>query len=842
MLVALRWRQAHRWNLFVGDRSALFSLLRRAADPTQAERLEGHLERRLAHVLADLKAGWSALAPKPSWRISQEEDRAFWCKNLPPVGDQPGGRACWIAYEGPGLIGVDIKSHQVDSAFPCHSIVQGNAAVDDLCAHAATSQGRPDVRIPAGGAFAYVTCRGFRVTAPVSVHIRSLLREQAGRAAASRPVQGKLVRCAAAVYSPALDIKAYTAYEAPAALWHLTLDTDSAGGIDLAGPFYRMQRAIGGGWTERLHVDAELRELAEAWAHCRGYASARLCPFCLQGHGTPRHVIMTCREMAPLVDQVRDAVESALRRECNADALRDAGEEWASSRCPGWAAVPAAARSRWPILAAWRWLVSIPEREEFLAEAGTAESSAAATSREGAADLAYRGAMPRSLGRCLARGPAPTGLTADYADDAADDEADEDGASPPEEYATAHEPRRATVEASRRLTWAQRGTPAVRVTAVLVLGLWYVRSRYAARIDAWARLAQGAASGDLLGGDGDRSCRDAAADIPLARASAMVTRWAGTPAGAAVVQLLRWQAPTTRTLAARIRAEVPELRRFADRSLRRASAPLGVPVSEGGHVSWGPAMPGWSAARAALCVREFPAAQAGGDAGDASSCLTCLWCHGPTPNRCRACMLGFHFQGECMRWLAGASRVYATDDECPVLLCPDCAWQWASRSDAVAEIAGAAVAHAPVDAYMRGAAARALPGAGAAAAERRQARLLARRARRWLQVRLRRAAWVKERRLTQECTAALRTEADALPDQIASAVSHALRSLKQERRVWCDGAGTGLALRWASPGSPLLPRTEHTRTRRRRCRRAAPLSLQTLSLPAHFFGPRETCA
>ena len=42
------------------------------------------------------------------------------------------------------------------------------------------------------------------------------------------------------------------------------------------------------------------------------YENDRMCPLCRRGHGTPRHVIMACEAIRPLVDAIRNDIEAAL--------------------------------------------------------------------------------------------------------------------------------------------------------------------------------------------------------------------------------------------------------------------------------------------------------------------------------------------------------------------------------------------------------------------------------------------------------------------------------------------------------------------------------------------------
>ena len=74
------------------------------------------------------------------------------------------------------------------------------------------------------------------------------------------------------------------------------------------------QKAIGGAWTEYLHSDADLLRLATAWAGIRHHSSPRMCPFCENGHGTPKHYLMACPETQEHAHAICDAVESELAR------------------------------------------------------------------------------------------------------------------------------------------------------------------------------------------------------------------------------------------------------------------------------------------------------------------------------------------------------------------------------------------------------------------------------------------------------------------------------------------------------------------------------------------------
>ena len=86
--------------------------------------------------------------------------------------------------------------------------------------------------------------------------------------------------------------------------------------LDLSQMLYRCVHAIGGGWTEQLHIDSDLRRVAERWSRAQNLPSVRTCPLCREGPGTPRHVVMSCPAMRPLVDQWRDDLEAELISTC----------------------------------------------------------------------------------------------------------------------------------------------------------------------------------------------------------------------------------------------------------------------------------------------------------------------------------------------------------------------------------------------------------------------------------------------------------------------------------------------------------------------------------------------
>ena len=482
LVCALRWSQPGHWNLVVADRSALFSVMLRLRQGPACSIIQctcAPLELRLRRLLLELRASWREGTPEPSWRQNQLTSPSAWDVVLPaPMQPERQMTMCRIAYAQDGLVGVDIKSHQVGCA-PCPypAVVAGNEAVDQACDEARNRQRPPDIMLPTGGLFAHLIIGGRMVTGQPAVAIRELFRDQAEVEWRSKPVQGRVAVLSRHVFTDALDIRSYTLCRVEERWRGLALWSDGNGCLDLSKVLFRAVHAVGGGWTELLHSDASLRTLAEGWAADRGLPSARVCPLCLAQAGTPRHVVMACRALEPFQELVRDVVEAELGVGGAGERLRvEADLWWASEAVAGRHAgdISAAAAARWPTLAAWRWLVPVREREELVGVDVT--SSAPGAAMEGPADLAYRCVMPRALGKVL---DSQEGASLQVC-------ASEEG----EEYGTIHDAPTLEREAAARTRACAKRANAVRVTTSLLLGIRKLRAEYAVRIQAWRQLRE----------------------------------------------------------------------------------------------------------------------------------------------------------------------------------------------------------------------------------------------------------------------------------------------------------------------------------------------------------------
>ena len=223
------------------------------------------------------------------------------------------------------------------------------------------------------------------VTGPVAKFVKHFMRRQAGTAMGARSVQGRIAGLSSQLDTRTLDLRAYARCVVPPRAQHLLLPQDRPPYIDLSRQLFRMQKAIGGSWSEALHVDLELQQLANVWATQRGLPSPRVCPFCLGAAGTPRHVIMACAEVSHLVDQVRDVVENEVARLApTAELLRAAAAQAQGSASAGQLgpmvdAVRPEHATRWPVLTAWQWLVPVPSKERRIAAASLHSSQGTAS-------------------------------------------------------------------------------------------------------------------------------------------------------------------------------------------------------------------------------------------------------------------------------------------------------------------------------------------------------------------------------------------------------------------------------------------------------------------------------
>ena len=404
--------------------------------------------------------------------------------------------------------------------------------------------------------------------------IRNALRAQAQAQWSQRQVQGKVASFPQQVFGACLNAAWYTAC-VPLLTWRCwCLPTDAAA-VDLSRVLYRCVRAIGGGWTEQLHVDPALASLAEQWrVQCR-LSSIRSCPLCQTGPGTPRHVVMVCPSMRPLVDMLRDCLEQEFARLVPASVLLERAGTWRttleSQGRPLGRSDPVDAR-RWPILTAWRFLVPMPDREPVLS-ADVNGSSKAAVAAETASDLGYRAILPFALGQAVCR--LATSTTTNSFEG--------------ERFAVVHNPGDVQQEAVQETARKNQMAPAITVTTLLLLGLRRVRIEYAKRTSFWRACAS-------------LFFEETPVDVGPSRglpAPSTLQGWLVSAAGQSCVKEWRWLVPTPSVLESRLRREPTGVRSLICQHMAEIQA-HGVPLMIDGSPSWGPAQLLWQDARLVL--------------------------------------------------------------------------------------------------------------------------------------------------------------------------------------------------------------------------------------------------
>ena len=286
-------------------------------------------------------------------------------------------------------------------------------------------------------------------------------------------------------------------------------------------------------------------------------------------------------------------------------------------------------------------------------------SSKHAVSREAGADLAYRGVIPRGLGKCLRMHAVPS-------------RPQEDDVFP-EEFATAGSPDAYTAEAQEvlgihRMCWAP-----LRIASLLVLGIRKIRAEYAERIEAWRSLRRCALQIQSVGSSASSQSGVNATvrGVLLHTLQARVEVWAGSSGGRGCIRELRWECPTLSVLAARLRGELGGLGGASLAMVRNATGPLGIPTATDESIVWSFGVVGWEAVRAAWqkkcsCVGSQPSLSicrtcggaCEGTPDDADVRGLCRWCFLPSEVICSACGRGIHYRYNCSRWLRGASPCF----------------------------------------------------------------------------------------------------------------------------------------------------------------------------------------
>ena len=151
MVASLRWRTQGVWNMFVGDRSAMFAALRDAADPGSIWPSRSAclpLEGRLRSIMRLMAMAWIGSSDIPQWKADQTRNPGTWEVRMVLDPDPKPKRMSRISFDQHGLVGVDVKSHQTSTLIPYPVITAGNEEQDTYCKGANVRHSPPDILFP----------------------------------------------------------------------------------------------------------------------------------------------------------------------------------------------------------------------------------------------------------------------------------------------------------------------------------------------------------------------------------------------------------------------------------------------------------------------------------------------------------------------------------------------------------------------------------------------------------------------------------------------------------------------------------------------------------------------
>lgn len=212
---------------------------------------------------------------------------------------------------------------------------------------------------------------------------------------------------------------------------------------------------------------------------------------------------------------------------------------------------------------------------EAIFQADVGGSSATGTQAEGPGDMAYRGVMPKALGRAIVAIARQKEISLE--------EQEIEGITD-ELYATLSTPDEAQIEAIRSIRQQKPWAAAIRVVSLLLLGLRKTRAMYGRMVTTWHELYRVSVPCPL---QADIGQAEVIQQMPHAQVSPRdrMEEWLRTARGNNVITELRWIVPSTSVAIDRLRNELPPGPRPSGNIILKLLSVAGIPFKVGGQPS-----------------------------------------------------------------------------------------------------------------------------------------------------------------------------------------------------------------------------------------------------------------
>jgi len=605
-----------QWNLYVGDRKAVFDRMNILQTQTGRGREKGKwktVEERLRKILVRASQERKPdTARIPRWKQELDADPDRW--NVTRALEEGGKPRCLcrVAVNVEGMVGLDIYSHtkpEQRTGVAQKVIWKVNELTDKGTKEAKYMIQRQEVvDVPTGGQMFFYMSAGAMWTHEAGGTTKACHHEEAGHIwGRETEVQGKVALLHHRTYKPTMDPQEYTQCYIPLAWRRMLTPGDDPTSLDLSRAALRAFWAVGGSWTEKTKVDVEAAKAATERVTQESPQADRECVVCgTKAEGTPRHVQMGhCIETREAVRELRRLIEIELRRKAPPGKWIYVAEKWwQAEERDGRGVKPPPPDTKeaeeFPILAAWRWHISAEEHETDIQKRGGTRAA------EGIMDLGYRAVVPAVIARILGSSKFESEPQEEYdhtlTTEQPDGEAEElEKEGPDIDEETWAQVRAAEDKELPKRIKGKQNYRAHRLGTLLVLGNRHIRSIYQQKTEWWLRLRQ---AGKALEETAEHSEDEHHEPTELTKAEMKRRReqetkiqakieaekWAGTRAGYLTTRYLRWNMPTLEEFRARVIRDI-SMKNIGKRTglgiITQIAEDLWIPINTEEGPTWG---------------------------------------------------------------------------------------------------------------------------------------------------------------------------------------------------------------------------------------------------------------